>query len=78
MRELPLRLEKLIIKDHLHETNIIASGAVFYPLSVQSFGTWSTHSLEILKSIVRKTLLLQSLTISKAVPNLLQQLSIRL
>ena len=40
---------------------------VFYPLAVASFGTWSIHRLEILKSIARKTSLLHTSTISKAV-----------
>ena len=36
-------------------------------LAVESFGTWSIYSLEILKSIARKTSLFHTLTISKAV-----------
>ena len=59
-------------------SNVTASGGVFYPLVVESFGTWSVHSLEVLKTIARKTSLSQTLTISRAVCNLHELLSIRL
>ena len=65
-------------KDLRHDANVTASGGVFYPLVVESFGTWSVHSLEVLKTIARKTSLSQTLTISRAVCNLHELLSIRL
>ena len=57
-------------KDLRHDANVTASGGVFYPLVVESFGTWSAHSLEVLKTVVRKTSLSQALSISRAVCNL--------
>ena len=66
-------------KDLRHDANVTASGGVFLPLgSAESFGTWSVHSLEVLKTIARKTSLSQTLTISRAVCNLHELLSIRL
>ena len=65
-------------KDLRHDANVTASGGVFYPLVVESFGTWSVRSLEVLKTIAKKTSLSQTLTISRAVCNLHELLSIRL
>ena len=65
-------------KDLRHDANLTASGNFFYPLVVESFGTWSAHSLKVLKTIARKTSLSQALSISRAVCNLHELLSVRL
>ena len=57
---------------------VTLSGGLFYPIVVETFGTWSPYSLEVIKTIARKMSLVSSLSISKIVCNIHEQLSVRL
>ena len=57
---------------------VTLSGGLFYPIIVETFGTWSPYSLEVIKTIARKMSLVSSLSISKIVCNIHEQLSVRL
>ena len=63
-------------KDHRHLLNIERTGSLFYPLGVETFGLWSSSSLEVLKNIARKTTITSGLTISKASIYLHERLSV--
>ena len=54
------------------------TGGVFYPLVVESYGTWTSSSLQTLKTIARRTSLRSSITVSRAIVNFHGQLSLRL
>ena len=45
-------------KDKRHDSNVSSYGCFFYPLVVESYGVWSEHSLELLKSIAKGLLCL--------------------
>ena len=45
---------------------------------VETYGTWSTYSLEIIKVIARKTSVLNKLPVSRIVCNIHEQLAVRL
>ena len=61
-------------KDSRHEDLVTASGGLFYPLVVECVGCSTPSSLEIIKTIARKTVIL----IGSSVTNLHEQLSARL
>ena len=63
-------------KDHHHLLNVECTGSLFYPLVVETFGLWSSSSLEVLKDITRKTTITSGLTISKASTYLHERLSV--
>ena len=63
-------------KDDQHQDNVEVAGGLFYPLVVESYGTWSSSSLQILKTITRRTSLRTGVTVSKAVVNFHRQLSL--
>ncbi|XP_062518293.1 uncharacterized protein LOC134193482 [Corticium candelabrum] len=65
-------------KDDRHKDNVEATGGVFYPLVVESYGTWTSSSLQTLKTIARRTSLRSSITVSRAIVNFHGQLSLRL
>ena len=62
----------------LYEDEVNAAGRDFYSLVVETLGVWSPSSLEILKIIARRTVLTTGTTVSKAIQQLLQQLSFSL
>ena len=41
-------------KDQHHEAQVTATGNVFHPLVCETFGLWSPHSLQVVKSIARR------------------------
>ena len=57
---------------------IVSSGALFFPLTVESFGTWSDVTLNTLKTIASKTVSVSSIPFSQSLNNWLQQLSVKL
>ena len=59
-----------------YDLDVTVAGGVFYPILVETFGTWTPYSLEIIKIIARKTSLLNKLTVSKAVCNIHEQFSV--
>ena len=64
-------------KDLRHQLNVgVNRNPSFYPLVVESLGLWSSSSLEVLKDIARKTTLTSGQTISKALTNLHERLSV--
>ena len=71
-------LEVEISKCLKYDTQVFSSGALFCPLAVESFGTWSHVSLNTLKTIASKTVSVNSISFSQSLSNLLQQLSVKL
>ena len=67
-----------IEKDDRHMANVEVAGGLFYPLVVESYGTWSPNSLQILKTITRRSSLRSSVSVSRAVVDLHERLSLRL
>ena len=65
-------------KDQHHEANVTSTGSIFHPLVCESLGLWSPHSLEVLKTIVRRLSFKRNLTVSQAVSNIHEQLSVKL
>ena len=65
-------------KDLHYDSDVTNAGASFYPMIVETYGTWSTYSLEIIKVIARKTSLLNKLPVSRTVCNIHEQLAVRL
>ena len=65
-------------KDIRYLETVEASGCSFYPLAVESFGVWTPSSLELLKSIARKTTLHTGTRFNQAINRLHEQLSTRL
>ena len=65
-------------KDNRHDNNVTEAGGLFYPLLVETYGVWSTHSLEVIKLIAKRSSLLNGQTLSKPFCNLHEQLSCRL
>ena len=63
-------------KDLRHQLNVESTGSIFYPIVVESLGLWSSSSLEVLKDIARKITLTSGQTISKALTNLHERLSV--
>ncbi|XP_062508782.1 uncharacterized protein LOC134185017 isoform X1 [Corticium candelabrum] len=47
-------LEGEILKCMKYDTQVFSSGALFFPLAVESFGTWTDVSLSTLKTIASK------------------------
>ena len=64
-------------KDNRHDNNVTAASGLFYPLVVETYGVWSTHSLEVIKFIAIRSSLLKQ-THSKTLCNWHEQLSCRL
>ena len=54
----------VIEKDDRHDSMMTLSGGLFYPIVVETFGTWSPYSLEVIRTIARKVSLVSSLSIS--------------
>ena len=65
-------------KDQHHEANVTSTGSIFHPLVCKSLGMWSPHSLEVLKTIARRLSFKRNLTVSQAVSNIQEQLSVKL
>ena len=65
-------------KDLQHDENVAAAGGIFYTLIVETYGVWSMHSLEVLKSIAKKTSLFNGWTFSRTLCDLHEQLSCKL
>ena len=65
-------------KDSSYKDIDSENGGVFYPLLVESLGLWSPSSLQILKSIRRRTTFHSHLTMSQATSYFHQRLSIKL
>ena len=65
-------------KDKRHHTIVSSYGSFFYPLVVESYGVWAAHSLEVLRSIVKKSPLSSGLSLSQASRQLHEQLSVSL
>ncbi len=65
-------------KDECHRANVSSYSCLFYPLVVKSYGVWVAHSLEMLRSIVKKSLLSSGLSLSQASRQFHEQLSVRL
>ena len=63
-------------KDSRHEDLVTASGGLFYPLVVECVGCWTPSSLEIIKTIARKTVISIGSSISRSVTNLHEQLQL--
>ena len=62
-------------KDNRYLETVEASGCSFYPLAVESFSVWTPLSLELLKSIARKTTLHTGTRFNQAINRLHEQLS---
>ena len=71
-------LEGEISKCMKYDAQVFSSGALFFPLAVESFETWSDVSLNTLKTIASKTVSVNSIPFSRSLNNLLQQLSVKL
>ena len=65
-------------KDQRHEANVISTGSIFHPFVCESLGLWSPHSLKVLKTIARRLSFKRNLTVSQAVSNIHEQLSVKL
>ena len=65
-------------KDSKYDSRISASGALFFPLIVESLGLWTSHSISVLRTIAGKSTLFSGLSKSLAVSNLMQQLGVKL
>ena len=65
-------------KDERHLANVSSYGCLFNPLVVESYGVWAAHSLEALRSIVKKSLLSSGLSLGQASRQFHEQLSVRL
>ena len=70
-------LEGEISKCMKYNTQVFSSGALFFPLAVELFGTWSDVSLNTLKTIASKTVSVTSIPFIQSSNNLLQQLSVK-
>ena len=64
-------------KDNRHDNNVTAAASLFYPLVV-NYGVCSTHSLDVIKFIAKRSSLLNGQTLSKTLCNVHEQLSCRL
>ena len=53
---MPLGLAGETEKDTKYDDLMSSSGALFYPLVVESFGAWTPVSLETLKTIANETI----------------------
>ena len=42
-------------KDERHHANVSSYGCLSYPPLHESYGVWAAHSLEVLRSIVKKS-----------------------
>ena len=71
-------LEGEISKCMKYNTQVFSSGALFFPLAVELFGTWSDVSLNTLKTIASKTVSVTSIPFIQSSNNLLQQLSVKM
>ena len=65
-------------KDSRHEDLVTTSGGLFYQLVLECLGCWTPSSLEIIKTIARKTVISIGSSISRSVTNLHEQLYVRL
>ena len=65
-------------KDQRHDSLVSSTGSIFYPIVVESLGLWSPNSLQVLKTIARRTSFHNNATVSQCMCNLLQQLSCKL
>ena len=65
-------------KDQRHDSLVSSTGSIFYPVVVESLGLWSPNSLQVLKTIARRTSFHNNATVSQCMCNLLQQLSCKL
>ena len=60
-----------------YDIQVFSSGAsIFFPLAVESFGSWLNVSLDTLKTVASKTVSVNTIPFSQSLNNLLQQLSV--
>ena len=65
-------------KDERYDDTVSSNGCLFFPVIVEYFGVWSSHSLEVLESIVKRSSVTTGLSLSKVSSDLHKQLSVRL
>ena len=63
-------LEGEISKCMKYDTQVFSSGALFFPLAVESFGSWLDVSLDTLKTIASKTVSVNTIPFSQSLNNL--------
>ena len=52
-------------KGNRHDDNVTAAGGLLYPMVVETYGGWSTHSLEVIKFIAKDCLCLMDKLLAK-------------
>ena len=55
-----------------YDTQVFSSGALFFSLVVESFGSWSDVSLDTLKTMASKTVSVNTIPFGQSLNNLLQ------
>ena len=65
-------------KDLKYEEAVADSGALFFPLAVETYGCWTSASLDTIKTIASKVVTATSIPFTQAYSNLMQQLSVNL
>ena len=65
-------------KDDHHESRVTATGSVFHPLVCESLSLWSPHSHHVIKAIAQRLSFEGNMTVTMAVRNLREQMSIKL
>ena len=61
-----------------YEEAVADSGALFFPLAVETYGCWTPASLDTIKTIASKVVTATSISFTQAYFNLMQQLSVNL
>ena len=67
-----------LLEDLKYEEAVADSGALFFPLSVETYGCWTPASLDTIKTISSKVVTATSIPFTQAYSNLVQQLSVNL
>ncbi len=65
-------------KDRKYEEAVADSGALFFPLALETYGCWTSASLDTIKTIASKVVTATSIPFTQAYSNLMQQLSVNL
>ena len=65
-------------KDLKYEEAVADSGALFFPLAVETHGCWTPDSLDTTRTIASKVVTATSIPFTQAYSNLMQQLSVNL
>ena len=63
-------------KDERHHAKVSSYCCLFYPFAVKSYGVWDVHSLEVLRSIAKKSLLSSGFFLSQASRQSHEELSV--